>query len=273
MKIGFVGYGKMGSTIIQAILDSKAAQPNQLIIYNRTRPKLDELIAKFPDITVADSPVNVAKESELLFICTLTGTIPALLKESANKIRPNTHLVLISGALDFQYLEKQFSGAITKTIPSVTLAAGRGVTLVCHNSKATPAQKAEFQALLGTTSRLVEVSEQMLDDGADFTSTFPAFIAKMMDTWAKTGVGGNGFSKEEALSLILETLSGTAALLTDKGFTPELVMDRVATKGGNTEQGLKVLDRELPQLFSDVFEATRKKRSESKASMAKLVEK
>lgn len=177
-----------------------------------------------------------------MFACTLTSAIPALLKEAKNAFQPNTHLVLISGALDFQYLEKQFGGAITKTVPSITMAAGRGITLVCHNSKVTATQKAAFQALLGASSRLAEVSEQQLDDGADFTSTFPAFIAKMMDTWTKTGIGDNGFSNEEALGLVLETLSGTAALLTDKSFTPEQVMDRVATKGGNTEQGLKVLD-------------------------------
>jgi pyrroline-5-carboxylate reductase len=273
MKYGFIGYGKMGSTIAQAVLNSKTAKPNQLIIYNRTNSKLTELTTQYPAVTVASSPAEVAKESDIIFVCTLTSAIPALLKETAEALNPNKHLVLISGALNFQYLEKQFGGAITKTIPSVTLAAGRGVTLVCHNSKVTATQKDAFQNLLGASSRLVEVNEQQLEDGADFTSTFPAFIAKMMDTWAKTGVGGNGFSKEEALSLTLETLSGTAALLTDKAFTPEQVMDRVATKGGSTEQGLIVLDRELQQLFSDVFEATRKKRGESKASMAKLVEK
>lgn len=273
MKYGFIGYGKMGSTIINAVIDSKAAQPNQLIIYNRTSSKLAELSTKYPAVTIATSPVEVVKESDILFVCTLTNAVPALLKEVANAFQHSTHLVLISGALDFQYLEKQFGGAITKTIPSITLAAGRGVTLVTHNSKVTTAQKAAFHALLGASSIIVEVNEQQLDDGADFTSTFPAFIAKMMDTWAKTGIGNNGFSNEKALDLVLETLSGTAALLTDKGFTPELVMDRVATKGGNTEQGLKVLDRELPRLFSEVLEATRKKRSESKAAMAKIVQK
>jgi pyrroline-5-carboxylate reductase len=273
MKYGFIGYGKMGSTIAQAVLNSKTAQQNQLIIYNRTSSKLTELTTQYPAVTIAASPADVIKESDIIIVCTLTSAIPALLKENASALHPKKHLVLISGTLDFQYLEKQFGGAITKTIPSVTLASGRGVTLVCHNSKVTAAQKTAFQALLGASSRLVEVNEEQLDDGADFTSTFPAFIAKMMDTWAKTGVDSNGFSKEEALELVLETLSGTAALLTDKGFTPEQVMDRVATKGGNTEQGLKVLDRELHRLFSEVLEATRKKRSESKAAMAKIVQK
>lgn len=273
MKYGFIGYGKMGSTIIQAILTSKAAQPNQLIIYNRPSTKLTELSAKYPALKIAASPSEVAEKSDLLFICTLTGAIPALLKENANALNPKTHLVLISGALDFQYLEKQFCGGITKTIPSVTLASGRGVTLVCHNNKVTEAQKAAFQSLLGASSKLLEVSEQQLDDGADFTSTFPAFIAKMMDTWAKACADGSGYSKEQALELVLETLAGTAALLADKGYTPEAIMDRVATKGGNTEQGLKVLEEKLPPLFADVVTATRKRRGEAKAAMQRVTEK
>lgn len=267
MKYGFIGYGKMGSTIIQAILNSHAAQPNQLIMYNRTDTKLAELSAKYPGVTIAACPVEVAKESDILFICTLTGAIPALLKETTNAIHPKTHLVLISGALDFSYLEKQFGGAITKTIPSVTLAASKGVTLVCHNNKVTEAQKAAFQSLLSASSKLVEVSEQQLDDGADFTSTLPAFIAKMMDTWVRVGADGSGYSKEQALELVLETLAGTAGLLTDKGYTPEAVMDQVATRGGNTEQGLKVLEEKLPPLFTDVVKATRKRRKEAKAAL------
>ena len=272
MKYGFIGYGKMGSTIINVLLSSKGAQSNELIIYNRTQTKLDQLSIKYPTITIAGSPVEVAEKSGIIFVCTTAGAVPALLKDISRSMGPGNHLIFISGALDFAYLEKQFAGALTKTIPSITLEAGRGVTLVCHNSKVTPAQKAALQRLLGASSKLVEVSEQRLDDGADFTSTFPAFIAAMMDTWAKMGINNNAYSLEEALALVLETLSGTAILLTDKGFSPEMVRDRVATKGGNTEQGLKVLDKGLPPLFSEVFEATRRKRRESKASMAKLVE-
>lgn len=271
MKYGFVGYGKMGQTIINAVLNSKVARPNQLIIYNRTNSKLDELHAKFPAIAIADSPAKVAAESNIIFVCTLASAIPALLKETSGSINLDAHLVFISGALDFLYLETQFNGAITKTIPSITLEAGRGVTLVCHNSKVTAAQKAAFQSLLGSSGKLVEVKEAQLDDFVDFTSTFPAFIALMMDEWAKIGADAKGYSKEEALEMVLETLSGTAVLLSDRGFTPEEVMDRVATKGGITEQGLNVLSKGLPPLYREVFEATRRKRLESKSSLSQTL--
>jgi pyrroline-5-carboxylate reductase len=270
MRIGFIGYGKMGSVIINALLENKGVKPNQLIVYNRTSAKLKQLLTNYPTLTIADTPTKVAESSELIFICTLTGAIPAILKDISKIIQPSTHLVLISGALNFSYLEKQFPGAITKTIPSITLLSSRGITLACHNNKVTPQQKETLKKILGSASKLVEVSEDQLDDGADLTSTFPAFIAKMMDTWAKACADSSGYSKEQALKLVLETLVGTAALLTDKGYTPKAVMERVATKGGNTEQGLKVLDEKLPPLFSDVVKATRKRRREAKAATAKL---
>lgn len=273
MKIGFIGYGKMGSTIVNAVLDSKGAQPSQLIVYNRTASKLNHLSTNYPKLTIADTSSKVAEKSDIIFICTLTGAIPTILKDISKVTRPSTHLVLISGALNFSYLVKHFTGAITKTIPSVTLLSGRGVTLTCHNNKVTPQQKEELQKVLGSASKLVEVNEEQLDDGADFTSTFPAFIAIMMERWAKMGIGTNGYSKEEALQMVLETLAGTAVLLTDKGLTPECVMEKVATKGGNTEQGLLVLDNRLTQLFGEVLEVTRKKRNESKAVLARVIEK
>jgi pyrroline-5-carboxylate reductase len=42
---------------------------------------------------------------------------------------------------------------------------------------------------------------------------------------------------------------------------------RVATKGGITEQGLAVLDQEMPRVFDQVLEATRSKHETVKAAL------
>lgn len=48
------------------------------------------------------------------------------------------------------------------------------------------------------------------------------------------------FSEEEATELVVQTLLGTAKLLCRKGTGIEEIIPKVATKGGITEEGLKV---------------------------------
>jgi pyrroline-5-carboxylate reductase len=60
--------------------------------------------------------------------------------------------------------------------------------------------------------------------------------------------------------LVIKTLYGTAKLLVDKNLKFEEVIARVATKGGITEEGVKVLKSGLPEVFAEMFNQTMDKR-------------
>lgn len=60
-KIGFIGTGVMGASIVKHLL--KAGYP--VAVYNRTKSKTDELIAK--GATWHETPASVTKESDVVF--------------------------------------------------------------------------------------------------------------------------------------------------------------------------------------------------------------
>ena len=60
----------------------------------------------------------------------------------------------------------------------------------------------------------------------------------------------------DTLDLLNQTLLGTAQLFCQKGVLYDELISRVATKGGITEEGLKILDRELPKVFDELFNST-----------------
>lgn len=61
MKIGFIGTGVMGSAIVGHLLDAD----HEVIVYNRTKAKTDELIKK--GAHWASSPKEVTSKSEVIF--------------------------------------------------------------------------------------------------------------------------------------------------------------------------------------------------------------
>jgi pyrroline-5-carboxylate reductase len=160
-----------------------------------------------------------------------------------------------------------FPGAVSKVIPSVTMEAGRGVTLICHGRGSSIEQRVALATLFGRSSLVREVEEAQVEVASDLTSCAPGLMAEMMLKFAEGGARVGSLTREEALEMVLETMMGTAIMLTDLGVAPEELKTRVATKGGITEQGLKVLDRELPCVYDQVFGATLGKHAEVKKAI------
>ena len=64
-----------------------------------------------------------------------------------------------------------------------------------------------------------------------------------------------GISPELAERLVKDTLLGTALLLVEEESFAGLIKS-VATKGGMTEAGAKVIQREGPRTFNQLFQVT-----------------
>ena len=61
MKLGFIGTGVMGGAIAAHLLDAG----HELVVYNRTKSKTDNLVAK--GATWAETPADVARQTEVIF--------------------------------------------------------------------------------------------------------------------------------------------------------------------------------------------------------------
>jgi len=72
------------------------------------------------------------------------------------------------------------------------------------------------------------------------------------------GLDGDGL-----LNAICDTVIGSAALLKKSNETPEILISRVASKGGTTEQALETLDSyNFEEAISDAMSACTKRADE-----------
>ena len=63
--------------------------------------------------------------------------------------------------------------------------------------------------------------------------------------------------------MVLKTVSATSELMLKKEMTFEDVVSRVATKGGITEEGAKVIYEGFPEVVDLMFEKTLEKRKQT----------
>lgn len=258
-KTGFIGYGAMGSMIIRGILSSGVLAESDLIITTRTLHKLKDLEDSYPLVEIAPDNTTVARKSRKLFIFVNTGRVKELLEEIKDHLSHNTHIIYIAAGLTLGNVEKIFPGMISKVIPSLTSEVGEGISLVAHNQQVEEGDAEFVEKIFKTIGKVKIVEEGQFGLGANLTSSAPAFISLIMMKFTESALKEGIFTQKEAEEMVTETLYGTAKLLQKTDMTFEDVITKVATRGGITEEGLDVLDRESPQVFDELFEKTLKK--------------
>jgi len=271
MKVGFIGLGNMGAALAAGLLVHKGLRPDQIILFNRSPSKAMAFKDRFPGTDLAASSAEIASRSDMIFVSVPTPQLLVVLKELSPLSR-RTHLVVTNGGLSVDQMEKLCQGAVSKLVPSVTMEVGRGVSLLCHGRTVSVDARKVLEGLLSKASVVKLVPEDQFNAATELTSCGPALMAEMMAQFCASGVRHGPLDAQEAWVMVLETLMGTALTLESGVSVPEL-KEKVATKGGITEQGLKILEDELPAVLDHVMEVTLAKHTSVKKELAnKLAE-
>lgn len=252
-KTGFIGYGSMGSMLMNGFLKSGVLSPKETVVSNRTMEKIENLAQEWKGITLTTDNRKAAGESDLLFICVRPLDVLSVLREIKSDLAGLAHIVSIAGCVTINDIESQFPGQVTKVIPSVTSEVREGISLVCHNPKVTGDRIESLEKLLSAISSVVRVRENDFEVAADFTSCAPGMIASIFDCFVRAGLKHTEIKSDVAQRMVVSTLFGTAKLMAEKGIGFSELIERVATKGGITEEGVKVLNNHLPSAFDEVF--------------------
>jgi pyrroline-5-carboxylate reductase len=266
LKIGFIGLGNMGSSLAAGLLDSGAISAGNVAVANRSPVKAETFARRYAGVVVAENNLRAAEGKDVIFVAVRTDQLLGVLRE-VSSAGEGVHLVVVNGALPLSMLEGVCKGPVSKLVPSVTMEHGRGVSLVSHGPSVSPSQARSLERALGRASKVVMVPEDKMDVAADLTSCGPALIAEMMHQFAEAGVR-HGIARKDAWDLVLETMQG-AALALASGESAASLKEKVATKGGITEQGLLVLEAGLPAVFDEVMDRTMAKHAEVRKRLMK----
>lgn len=260
--IGFIGYGSMGSMLLNGFISSGKIKQNEIIVSTKTKCKLETIKAKFNKINIAQSNMEVAKKAKYIFICVEPLEVKNILGEISKFTTPETHIISIAASVAIENIEKIFNGKITRVIPSLTFEIKEGTALVCHNNKVSKDDANFTESLLSGISRIKITDEDNFQKATEMTSMGPGLMAAIFQEFVNAGFRHSNLSKEDVEEMVIRTFSGTAKLMLERNMKFENIITRVATKGGITEEGVKVLQAGLPETFDQMFHQTLNKRKE-----------
>jgi len=262
MKVGFIGTGSMGTVLIESFIRSGALEPEAIVASNRSPEKVDRLAAKYPGLTAARSNRQVASDCQTVFVCVRPFSFKAVIDEIKPHVTPDMTVISITSPVLIKHLESALPCKIAKVIPSITNEVLGGATLCIYGERMTESDKMSLEQLLGAISRPIRVDEPYTRVTSDLSSCGPAFLAYFVQKLVDAAVEVAGVPRDEAVRLASEMVLGTGKLLTEGGYTPDSLRQRVAVPGGIIEAGLSLMEQELDTTFVRLLRKTHAKYDE-----------
>ena len=189
--------------------------------------------------------------------------IKSVLVEIKPVISKNTLIVSLNGSITFEMMSKIVNHKIAKAIPSVTAEINKSQTLVCYNSLVSDDDKIALENLLKCMGDIIELPEEEIGMGSELVSCMPGFISAIFDVISNSEKKHTDISEQLIIQMLLHTMVGTGNLMLEKCLSFNDVVARVATKGGITEEGTKVIYEMLPKVTDEMFDKTLEKRAQT----------
>jgi pyrroline-5-carboxylate reductase len=260
-RIAFIGGGNMASALISGLI--KQGLPAELIdVVEPYAEARDKLLASF-GITAHPEAGAYLMDAALV----VWAVKPQTFKEAARAVAPHApgrlHLSVAAGIRSDSIAAWLGSERVVRAMPNTPALIGQGITGLFARTSVSANDKAFVEQVIATTGESLWLdAEDQLDVVTALSGSGPAYVFYFMEAMAMAGTE-MGLSREQALQLAVATFSGASALAKTSGDAPQVLRQRVTSKGGTTFAAIASMeDNDVRALFIDAMYAARERAKE-----------
>ncbi len=244
MKIAIIGAGNMGGAIARGL--ARTAADTDVVVSNPSVGKLDALKKEFPQIETTTDNGMAVKGADFVFL----AVKPWKMEEVIMEIKPFVNyekqvIVSVAGGvgsnlLDGWLLKKgEMLPQLYIVIPNTAIATLCGMTFI--SGKRTVQSSDEYiTSLFAAMGSAMMVPEELIPAGTSLASCGIAYALQYINA-SMQGGRELGFSRSQALEIVMQTVRGALSVLEAGGKEPQAEIDRVTTPGGLTLRGLEAM--------------------------------
>jgi pyrroline-5-carboxylate reductase len=267
-KIGFIGAGNMAEAIIKGIIDTHIYHPEDIIIADVRKDRLNELEDKYKiSFTTND---KLAKAVDILILSIKPQNMAAVLTEIKGSISSDTLIVSIAAGITTSFICKTLGfGSVIRVMPNTPALIGQG-TAVLYATSGAKERLGEAEHIFQAVGYVTSVEdEKLLDAVTAVSGSGPAYFFLLMEEMIKTAIK-LGLNKELAERTVLTTARGAALLAIERakaGEKPEVLRQKVTSPHGTTEAALKVFAKyDFEKMVNEALAAAEKRSRELSGS-------
>lgn len=260
--LGFIGAGNMAGAIMNGIISTNTYAAEKVCVYDINTPKC-ETFRKL-GVDVANSCEDLVKKSDIIFLAIKPQNFAEALAQIKPVVTEQKVFVTIAAGISTGYITKALDCycPVIRAMPNTPLLIGKGATALCRSKNVSDECFNLVTSLFTSCGTVSVMEEDKMNAVISVNSSSPAYIylfAKaMVDSAVKQGIDA-----EVALSLICQTLEGSASMLQKKDTTPEQLIKMVSSPGGTTLKALDALyEHGFEQAIDDAMCACTKRAEE-----------
>ena len=171
---------------------------------------------------------------------------PQVFKEAAAPVASHTrqalHLSVAAGIRTDSICNWLGSDRVVRTMPNTPALVGQGMTALFACADVNAAEKAGVEQVIATTGQYLWVEkESQLDAVTALSGSGPAYVFFFLEAMTEAGMG-MGLSQAQAYRLAVATFSGASSLAAASSDAPEVLRQRVTSKGGTTYAAITAME-------------------------------
>ena len=259
-RIAVIGAGKMGSTLIHALLERTGLQPEQIVATRKQREPLEKL-AELEGVAISTENLAAIQGADVILLCVKPQMVGDVLDQLGPELEANQILVSIVAGVTTAQIEAHIGSKnpVVRAMPNTPSLIGAGMTAVCGGQNATQDHIESSRKIFAALGRPMVLEEKHFDAVTGLAASGPAFVYIIIEALAEGGVKV-GLPRNVATELAAQACFGASKMVIDTGAHPALLKDDVTTPAGCTMDGILTLEEGglRVTLIKAVVEATRR---------------
>ena len=260
-RIAFIGGGNMASAIIGGLIRQGVPAAN-IAIVEPFEPQRQKLRQQFGIEAQAEPGPALAGCGLVVW-----AVKPQTFKDAAAQARPHVagalHLSVAAGIRSDSIAQWLGTQRIVRSMPNTPALVGKGMTALFARGAATAGDREQVERVIATTGEFLWVDEEKhLDAVTALSGSGPAYVFYFLEAMRQAGQE-MGLAPQQAYKLAVGTFVGASALAQASEDPPEVLRERVTSKGGTTYAAITSMEADsVKAKFVKALHAARKRADE-----------
>ena len=260
-QVGLIGVGVMGEALISGLVSSRFPKA-QIVFTEKRADRAREISSKYGarEVNLAE----LARSSDVILLVVKPQDLEQLLTTIGADLNKSATLVSFAAGKTTDFVSKIVGPniSIIRVMPNTPTLIGLGMAAISLG-KGVNAEQAKFVSeFLATCGKVISIEEDLQDAVTALSGSGPAYFFAFVEEMIKSGIS-LGLSSDQATTLAIQTMVGSAAMLEESGKSATTLRENVTSPNGTTAAALQVFsEANLGDIVSRAMTAARDRSQE-----------
>lgn len=254
--IAILGAGKMGEALLSGLLRAGRA-PSDVLVTVRRRERGETLEQRY-GVTVV-STAQAAGKADTLVLAVKPQDMPELLAELGRHLTSDRLVVSVAAGITTAFVQSHLpeGTACVRVMSNTPVLVDEAMSVVSAGAHATEEHLHRTEEMLRPVGEVLRIPEAQQNAATALSGSGPAYFYYLVEAMTDAGIL-LGLPRAVAHDMIVQAITGAAAMLRETGEHPVRLREQVSSPAGTTISGLRELERHgVRAAFIEAIEAAR----------------